>query len=99
MDADVDQQATLDLARHLAGNDVAFLVARNDLLPLLLATGLAVAKQDTAVLTLDGFQQQIDDVARLRRDDLAGVIVEPLAQLDDAFTLVADVEPDVVALD
>src|SRR5262249_14254768 len=48
VDADVDQQAPLDLARDGAGDDVALLVLGEHQGPFLLPLGLAVAENDRA---------------------------------------------------
>ena len=50
-------------------------------------------------LVLDGVEQDLDLVADLRRHDLVVALVVPLVERDDAFALVADVDPDVVADD
>ena len=92
VDADVDQQAALDLAGDHAGDDVAFLVLGDDVFPFLLPLGLAVAEDDGAALVLDGFEQDLDLVAGLGRHDLVGALVVPLVERDDAFALVADVD-------
>src|SRR5205823_7279726 len=68
VDADVDQQAALDLARDQAGDDVALLVLGDDVLPLLLPFGLAVGEDDGAALVLDGVEEDLDLLA-----DLGGV--------------------------
>src|SRR5262249_4909009 len=91
VDADVDQQAALDLARHQPADDVALLVAGDDVLPLLLAAGLAVAEDDGARLVLDGVEQDLDLVADVGRVDAVVAVVVPLLKGDDAFALVADV--------
>ena len=98
-DADVDQQAALDLAGDQTGDDVAFLVLGGEVFPFLAALGLAVAEDDGAVFVLDGFEQDLDLIAGTGRHDLAGGIVEPFAELDGAFALVADVDPDLVVGD
>ena len=67
VDADVDEQAALDLARDQAGDDVAFLVLGDDVFPFLLPLGLAVAQDDGAGFVLDGVEQHFDLVADLRR--------------------------------
>src|SRR5262249_12377893 len=99
VDADVDEQAALDLAGDGALDDVALLVLGDDVVPLLLALGLAVAEDDGAGLVLDGVEQDVDLVAWLGRHDLVLSLVVPLVDGDDAFGLVADVHEHVVADD
>src|SRR5262249_20620090 len=48
VDADVDEKAALDLARHLAGYNVALLVAGDDVFPFLLPFRLAIGEDDGA---------------------------------------------------
>ena len=78
VDADVDQQAALDLARDHAGDDVAFVDGLHDLHPLLDLLGLPLAEDDHAAIVLpaedvfDVFDQHLD---RSRR---AGQRVRPL---------------------
>ena len=98
VDADVDEQAALDLPEHQAGDDVAFLVLGEDRLPFLLPLRLAVGEGDGAVFVLDGFEQHLDRVADLGRRRV-GAVVLPLVERDDAFGLVADVDDDIVAED
>ena len=80
VDADVDQQAALDLASDGAGDHVAVLVLGDDVFPFLLALGLAIAENDGARLVFGGLQQQGNLLAQPRRYDLAGVLVVPLAR-------------------
>src|SRR5205085_6820738 len=77
VDADVDEQAALDLAGDRPGDDVALFMLAEELFPFLLPFRLAVAEDDGAGLVLDGFEQDLDLVAGLGRDDLAGGVVEP----------------------
>ncbi|HEX2688743.1 MAG TPA: hypothetical protein VHN14_19105, partial [Kofleriaceae bacterium] len=91
VDADVDEQAALDLAGDQALDLVALLVLLHDLAPFLLALGLAVGEHDGARLVLDGVEEHLHLVADLRRDDPVGAFVVPLLQGDDALGLVADV--------
>src|SRR5262249_24369266 len=99
VDADVDQQAALDLAGDHAADDVALLVLGEDRLPLLLPFGLAVGEVDDAVLVLDGLEQHLDRLANLGRDDLVAALLAPLLKFDDAFRLVADLDEHVFAAD
>ena len=50
VDADVDQQAALDLARDRAGDDVALVDGLHDLQPLFDLLGLALAEDDHAAI-------------------------------------------------
>jgi hypothetical protein len=79
VDADVDQQAALDLARDRAGDDIALSVLLDDLFPLLLALGLAVTEDDSAAFVFQRLQQDLDPVAGPGRDDLVKAFVVPLA--------------------
>src|SRR5262249_26153565 len=97
--ADVDEQTALDLAGDDAGNGVAFLVLAGVAVPFLLPLGLAVAEHQGAAFVLDRFEQHLDLIARLGRDDLARVVVVPLAQFDEAFTLIAYIHPHPFARD
>ena len=71
----------------------------DDVFPFLLSLRPAVGQDNATRLVLDGLEQHRDLVAGLRRDDLVHTLVVPLAQLDGAFALVADVHPDLVADD
>ena len=97
VDADVDEQAALDLLGDRPSDDVAFLVLGEDRLPLLLPLGLAVGEADPAGLVFDGFQQDFDGVAGAGDADVLAGLVLPLVELDDAFGLVANVDHDIVA--
>src|SRR5262249_51707991 len=99
VDANVDQKAALDLARDQAADDVALLVLGDDVLPLLLAFGLAERQDDGAGLVLDGVEQDLDLVAGLGRLDGVDGLVVPLLERDDTLALVADVNHHVVADD
>ena len=59
-DADVDEQATLDLALGDAFDDVAFLVGLDDLFPTADAVGLALAERDVAFFVVDRFDECFD---------------------------------------
>ena len=97
--ADVDEQTALDLAGDGSGDDVALLVLGDNRFPLGLTLGLAVGQDDGSRFVLGRFEQQGNLVAGTGRHDLTGVLVIPLAQLDGALALVADVQPDLVAGD
>src|SRR5581483_673938 len=97
VDADVDEQAALDLARDQAGDDVAFLVLGDDVFPFLLPLGLAVTQNNGAGLVLDGVDEHLNLIADLRRFDLVFALVVPLLQRNNAFAFVANVHHDAVA--
>ena len=99
VDADVDQQAALDLAGDHAGNHVAFLVLLDDLFPFLLSFRLAVAQDDGAGLILDSVEQHLNLFTRLRRHDLVDALVIPFHKRDDPFALIADIHYHPVADD
>ena len=94
VDADVDQQAALDLAGDLALDDVALVVLGDDHLPGAHPVRLLAGEDDLAGLVLHAFEQDLDGVARLRRR-----LVFPLVERDEALGLVADVDDDLVADD
>ena len=92
VDADVDQEAPLDLAGDLAGDHVVFVVLGDHLLPGPLAMGLAAGDDDLAGLVLHSLEQDLDLVAGLGRR-----FVLPLVEGDEALGLVADVDDHLVA--
>src|SRR5207247_1676764 len=63
--ADVDQQAAFDFAGHGTANHIAFLVLGDNVFPLFLPAGLAIAENDRAVLVFNSIQQYIDLIPRL----------------------------------
>ena len=74
VDADVDQQATFDLSRDGAGDDLSFLDRLHHLLPGDDLLGLALAERDHAVrisassrAIFDVFDEHLDDLVHLRR--------------------------------
>src|SRR5262249_27639270 len=85
--ADVDEQAALDLAHHLAFDDVLFLVVSDHALPSALAVRLALWHDQHAGLVLDDLQQDLELLAGLQ---LLGAL--ELVDVDGAFGLVADVD-------
>src|SRR5262249_6514376 len=90
VDADVDEQAALDLAGDHAADDIALLVPVDDRLPLLLPFGLPVRQHDRARLVLDRFEEDLHLIAGLRDDDLVESLVIPLSERNDALGLVAN---------
>ncbi len=89
--ADVDEQAALDLAQHLAADGVAFLVVAEDLVPADLEVRLALREDHLAV------GHDLDDHHLDLGADLRVVLVELLAG-HVALALVADVDDDVVVV-
>src|SRR5262249_23909143 len=99
VDADVDEQAALDLARDEALDPVAFLVLGENRLPFLLPFGLAVGERDDAVLVFDGLEQDLNRIADLGVRGRVDPFFFPFLNFDDAFRLVADVDQDVLTAD
>ena len=97
VDADVDEQAALDLAADDAFDDVAFLVLGENGFPFLLAFRLAVGEADGAEFVFDGFQQHFDLVADFGQHEFAGDFVLEFFGADVAFGLVADVNEQFIA--
>ncbi len=94
VDADVDEQAALDLARDLALDHVALVVLGDDHLPGAHPVRLLAGEDDLAGLVFHAFEEDLDGVAGLGRG-----LVFPLVERDEAFRLVADVDDDLVADD
>ena len=88
-DADVDGEPALDALDDAADDDLPFLEGLLDLVPDLHLLGLLARKHDVAFAVFGALEQDIDDVARLRRH-LAGLINE-LFDRNDAFRFEADV--------
>jgi hypothetical protein len=88
--ADVDRQAALDPLDDAADDDLALGVGLLDLVPDLHLLGFFAREDDVAFAIFGALEQDVDDVARLDGD--LAVLVEELADLDDAFGLVADVD-------
>ena len=66
VDADIDQQAALDLAGDLALDDVAFVIAGDDHLPGAHPVRLLARQDDLAGLVFHALEQDLDAVARRR---------------------------------
>ncbi len=94
VDADVDEQAALDLAGDLAADDVALVVLRDDHLPGAHAVRLLAGEDDLAGLVFHAFEKNLDGVTGLGRG-----LVFPLEEGDQAFRLVTDVDDDLIADD
>jgi hypothetical protein len=90
--ADVDQQAALDLAHHLAFDLVALALLGDDEFPAADAVSLTLADLNRAVFAFDFFEQDLDGVADL---DFFGIVEFVL--IEDAFGLQPDVDEKVVA--
>ena len=102
VDADVDEQAALDLAGDHAGDDVAFVDGLHDLHPLFDLLSLPLAEDDHAAIVLAAggdvfgvFDEHPDGVA----DCGERFAFFPFVAWDDAFALVADVDEDEVVVD
>ena len=100
VDADVDQQAALDLAGDHAGDDVAFLVLGDDRLPIPSAAWpcgscrtMAPVSSSTASSSTWTSSPSLGGTTLSRPSSYHSL------QRDDAFALVADVDPDLVADD
>src|SRR5690606_2916732 len=63
VDADIDQQAALDLLGHRAGDDVALVVLRDDVFPGPHAVGLAAREDDLAGVVVHALEQDLDGIA------------------------------------
>ena len=89
-DADVDREPALDALDDAADDDLALGVGLLDLVPDLHLLGFFAREDDVAFAILGALEQHVDDVAGLHGD--LAVLVEELADRDDAFGLVADVD-------
>ena len=91
-DADVHGEPALDPLDHAADDDLPFLEGLLDLVPNLHLLGLLAREDDVAFTVLRTLEQDVDDVARLRRH--LAVLVDEFFDGDDAFGLEADVDDD-----
>ncbi len=91
-DADVHRQTALDALDDTADDDLAFLVRLLDLVPNLHLLGFFAREDDVAVAIFRAFEQDVDDVARLRHHLPA--LVDELFDRNDAFRFEADVDDD-----
>ena len=89
-DADVDGEPALDPLDDAADDDLALGIGLLDLVPDLHLLGFFAREDDVAFAILGALEQHVDDVAGLDGD--LAVLVEELADRDDAFGLVADVD-------
>ena len=94
VDADIDQEPALDLARDAALDDVSFVVAGDDHLPGSHPMRLLAGQDDLAGLVFHPLEQDLDLVAGRR-----GRLVFPLVERHQALGLVADVHDHLVAHD
>ena len=60
VDSNVDQEATLDLAKHFTGDDVVLGVVFDDLFPLTNPVGLPLGEDNQAKFVFDFFQEHRD---------------------------------------
>lgn len=93
--ADADKQTTLDLADDRSFDDISFFVLGDDRFPVAEAIGLPLGEQDQAEVVFDLFEKDFDLVARLG----LGFVFGPFVGRDGPFTLVSDVDHDLVAID
>ena len=94
IDADIDQEPSLDLARDASLDDVSFVIAGDDHLPGSHPVRLLPRQDDLAGLVFHPLEQNFHLVARRRRR-----LVFPLVERDQALGLVADVDDHLVAHD
>jgi hypothetical protein len=92
VDADVDEQSALDLARDEAADDVAFAVLVDDRFPSANAIRLALADLDHALAVVEALDQ---DFELLTGRDFFRLL--ELGQVDLTLRLRTDVDVDVVA--
>lgn len=95
VDANIDEQAALDLADDLAFDNIALVVSADDFFPLANPIRLAAGKYDQADGVFKLFEQHFDSLADFRRR----LVFVPFVTLDDAFTLEADVNDDFLIVD
>ncbi len=96
-DADIDEEAALDLAGDLAGDGVAFFFGLDDFVPTGDAVGLAFGDDDEAVVGFDLFEEDGDFIADF---DILHFLGIPFAgEGEDAFGLEADFDDDIIAVD
>lgn len=88
-DADVDNDAALDLAGDQALDDVAFLAVKQDAVPVLLDVGALLGEDDETVVVFHAVEEDVDGVA-----DLDFLEVSEFLGVDDALGLVTDVDDD-----
>ena len=95
--ADVDEQAALDFAEDLAGDDVAFGVVFDHLFPLANAVGFAFREDDQSEFVFDFFKQD-----RYLGPGFGDFHLVPFAKLVDGhhpLALVTDVDENIVTFD
>ena len=102
IDADVDQQAAFDFARHRTRDDLALLDGGHHLFPLQDLLGLALAQHNHAeglfgTSSVNVFHLFDDDANRIA--DLRKLLSFPLAQRDRSFALEAHIDQDEVVFD
>ena len=90
--ADVDGKPALDSLDDAADHDLAFRIGLLDFVPNLHLLGFFAREDDVAFPVFGALEQHVDEIAGLDRHLAA--LVEELADRDDAFRLVADVDDD-----
>ena len=91
LDADIDGQATLDLAADLAFDGAALIAERDDPVPVFLLLGFLVREDHHAVVVLDFLEEHFD-----LAPDHNAFGVEELVLGNQAFRLVADIHQDFI---
>ena len=94
LDADVDEEATLDDALDLAVDGAALVANGLDAIPVLLELGLLLGDVDVAILVLGTLDEDVDDVAHLH-----GVEILEVGGGHDALGLASDIHKDLLGPD
>ena len=89
-DADIHEKAALDLAEHLTGDVIPFLILADDLLPAANAISLPLREDDHAGLVFHGFEKHLDRVTFVELISLKFV------KWDGALGFVAHVNEDLL---
>ena len=95
----IHQQATLDLLGNMAGDNIAFLVLRNDRFPFLLTLRLAEAQDNGARFVLYRIQQDLKLVTHIGVNGIGVPFFFPLLKGYLTLTLVTDVNDYLVSYD
>ena len=94
VDANVQQQSTLDLADDATLDDVAFGMSADDLFPLATTVCFPLGKDDQSDGIFELFKLNFDLLADFRNI----FVLLPLVPLDHTFTLVTDVDDNLVVV-